>query len=151
MKIIYHCYGGTHSSVMAASIHLGILDSRKRPSKKELLACPYFDEVDGKDSGRINFVGRDENNNEIYVMGCKGAGKIIDTFVEDLTRIMGNDAYDIVMADTKPCLNIVMKFGGFLSRRLSLLGIGRVFLYFGSRIAFEKIRTLVEQVKEGQG
>jgi hypothetical protein len=151
MKIIYHCYGGTHSSVMAASLHLGILDSEKSPSKEELLACPYFDEVKSKDSGKINFVGRDENNNEVYVMGCKGAGKIIETFAEDLMRIMGNNHEELVMADTKPCLNILMKLGGLLSRRLYLLGIGRFFLYLGSKIAFKKIRSLVEEVKRGQG
>ncbi|HBC94637.1 MAG TPA: hypothetical protein DCZ10_17500, partial [Pelotomaculum sp.] len=25
MKVIYHCHGGTHSSVTAAAIHLGML------------------------------------------------------------------------------------------------------------------------------
>lgn len=134
--------------MMAASLHLGILDSKKSPSKKELLACPYFDEIDGKDSGKIFFMGRDENNNEVFVMGCKGAGKIIETFVKYFTRIMGHNSDDIIMADTKPCLNILMMFGGFLSRRLYLVGIGRIFLFFGSRIAFNKIRTLVGLVKE---
>jgi len=150
MKIIYHCYGGTHSSVMAASLHLGILDCSRSPSKEELLACPYFDEVNSKDSGKINFVGKDDNNNEVYVMGCKSAGNIIETFAENYNRIMGYNSDDIVMADAKPCLNILMKLGGFLSRRLNLLGMGRYLLFLGSRKAFIKIQTLVSLVKEKQ-
>jgi hypothetical protein len=31
MKIIYHCYGGTHSSVIAAAIHLGLLPEDRVP------------------------------------------------------------------------------------------------------------------------
>ena len=53
MIIIYHCYGGTHSSVMAASLHLGLLPQDKKPTGKELLALPYFDQQSGADFGKI--------------------------------------------------------------------------------------------------
>ena len=45
MIIIYRCYGGTHSSVMAASIHLELLPGDRKPAGKELLALPYFDRI----------------------------------------------------------------------------------------------------------
>ena len=43
MKIIYHCYGGSHSSVIAAALHLGLLAKDRIPNETELMAIPYFD------------------------------------------------------------------------------------------------------------
>jgi xylulokinase len=42
MKIIYHCYGGSHSSVLAAAIHTGRLNPERLPTGEELMALPYF-------------------------------------------------------------------------------------------------------------
>ena len=57
MIIIYRCYGGTHSSVMAASIHLELLPGDRKPAGKELLALPYFDRQNGADFGKIFYMG----------------------------------------------------------------------------------------------
>ncbi|MGB3963216.1 MAG: DUF3189 family protein, partial [Tepidanaerobacteraceae bacterium] len=35
MKIFYCCYGSAHSSVVAASIHLGLLPSDRVPTSRE--------------------------------------------------------------------------------------------------------------------
>ncbi|HWJ02080.1 MAG TPA: DUF3189 family protein, partial [Verrucomicrobiae bacterium] len=43
MKIIYNCYGGSHSSVTAAAIHLGLVDCGKVPCARELWKLPYYD------------------------------------------------------------------------------------------------------------
>jgi len=37
MKIIYHCFGGSHSSVLAAALHLGIIDKNKVPGMSEVV------------------------------------------------------------------------------------------------------------------
>ena len=57
MKIIYNCYGGAHSSVTAAAIHLQMLPETRKPSAAELLNLPYYDAQVGKDHGRIRFLG----------------------------------------------------------------------------------------------
>ncbi|HCX78095.1 MAG TPA: hypothetical protein DG577_01645, partial [Firmicutes bacterium] len=41
--MIYHCYGGAHSSVTAAAVHVGLLARDKTPSRLELVSLPYFD------------------------------------------------------------------------------------------------------------
>ncbi|HEX3010797.1 MAG TPA: DUF3189 family protein, partial [Syntrophomonadaceae bacterium] len=38
MKIIYHCFGGSHSSVTAAAIHLGLIEKHRPPSMEELMS-----------------------------------------------------------------------------------------------------------------
>jgi hypothetical protein len=41
MKIIYCCYGGSHSSVTAAAIHLDMLPLTRKPTSAELLSIPF--------------------------------------------------------------------------------------------------------------
>jgi hypothetical protein len=151
MKIIYHCYGGTHSSVMAASLHLGLLKKNRLPSSRELLSCPYFDRLTNKDSGKIFFMGKDKHGHEVYVMGCKNAGLLVETAIKEFCQIMNMNGEKVTLACTVSCLNILMKIGGFLSRGLNLVTIGRFFLFPGSRLAFNKIKKVVEMVKnEGE-
>ena len=147
-KIIYHCFGGTHSSVLAAAVHLNILQKGRLPSNRDILNCPYFDRINKNSSGKMFFVGVDEMGHEIFTMGCRGAGSIVETAVKDVLYSMGIDDKDIIMMDTKPSLNFLMKMGGFLSRRLNLITTGRLLLFSGSRISFNRIVGLVEKVKK---
>ena len=75
LKIIYHCYGGSHSSVIAAALHLKWIDKDRLPSEEEMMAIPYYDKTDNGDFGSILFIGIDESGNEIYVLGKKGMRK----------------------------------------------------------------------------
>ncbi|HHW14645.1 MAG TPA: DUF3189 family protein, partial [Firmicutes bacterium] len=36
MKVVFHCYGGTHASPVAAALYLGRLAEGRRPSWREL-------------------------------------------------------------------------------------------------------------------
>lgn len=147
MIIIYHCYGGTHSSVMAASLHLGLLPQDKKPTGKELLALPYFDQQSGADFGKIFYMGKDERGHEIFIMGCKNAGYIVERALINFCRIKGINPNDILIVDTVPCLNILMRAGGFISRGLHLVTLGRLFLIPGCRSAFKKIVKFVTRIK----
>lgn len=151
MKIIYHCYGGTHSSVMAASLHLGLLAKNRLPSAKELLSCPYFDRLTSKDSGKIFLMGKDNWGREVYVMGCKNAGLLVETALKEFCQIMQINNGQVILVSTAPCLNILMKIGGYLSRRLNLITIGRLFLFPGAWLAFKQIKQIVEMIiNEGE-
>ncbi|NLJ55968.1 MAG: DUF3189 family protein [Firmicutes bacterium] len=148
MKIIYHCYGGTHSSVIAAALHLGLLKRNRLPSAGELLACPNFDQRTNRDYGKIFYMGNDKLGYEVYVMGCKNSGTVVETALREFCKIMDVNDRRVTLACTVSSLNILLKFGGFLSRRLNLVTIGRLFLFPGSRLAFYKIRKIVEAVED---
>lgn len=147
MIIIYRCYGGTHSSVMAASIHLELLPGDRKPAGKELLALPYFDRQNGADFGKIFYMGKDTKGHKIFIMGCKNAGYIVEQALINFCMIKGIDPDEVMFVDTVPCLNILMKVGGFISRGLHLVTLGRLFLIPGCRIAFNKIEKVVSRVK----
>jgi len=143
LKIIYHCFGGSHSSVLAAALHLGLISKDKLPTASELLALPYFDKTTNEDFGSIRLVGVDEYDNQIYVLGKKSMGNRYARMLEGVAEILG--ARDQLLAvNCMSRVNWFMKLGGFTSRRLGAATLGRPVLEKGTVDAFFKLVNLVE-------
>lgn len=147
MIIVYQCYGGTHSSVSAAYIHLNLLSSN--PQGEDLLAMPLFDRLTTADFGRLFYHGEDEWGNKIYSMGRGKDAKVINNYTESLRKFHLID--DIAFIDTLPYVNIKMRLGGFFSRYLGLTVIGRPLCVAGTLEILPLIRDLVEKVKDKYG
>ena len=148
MKVIYHCYGGAHSSVIAAAIHLNQMNPEEKPSPHDLLKCAYFDEVPQEKLGVIHFLGEDEEGHQIYNMGCGASGAIVERALPDILKIYGESAHDLYMVDTLKCVNSLMRLGGYISRRLKLVPLGRPLVLKGSIMAYPRLAGLVARVKE---
>lgn len=147
MKIIYNCYGGAHSSVTAAALHLRLLSDTGCPSSAELLNLPYFDGQIRKDHGRLRFVGFDYWGNEVYIASKKNLGKFYGRIMKHLLLLGGEKPENFVFIDTMPYVNIWMVIGGFLSRRLGLTRIGRPIVIYGTKKAYWKFVHLIHLVK----
>lgn len=143
MKIIYHCYGGSHSSVIAAALHLGWLSKNQVPSFQEMLSLPYFDKTTNNDFGTIRYMGVDEYGNEVYVLGKKGMGDRCTQILNGVAHLLGKEQ-DILAVNCMNRVNWLMKLGGFASRRMGLVGMGRPVLNIGTRKAFMNLVNLVE-------
>ena len=90
-------------------------------------------------------MGQDEKGHEIFIMGCKNAGYIVERALINFCKIKVNPD-EIMIVDTVPCLNILMRVGGFISGACTWkLWAG--FLIPGCRIAFNKIVKVVNRVK----
>ncbi len=146
MKIIYHCFGGTHSSVTAASAHLGRLSRERSPSPRELLSLPFFDTREGNDHGDITLLGVDSMRNEVYFVGQRGKPYLLENIVNGLAQSFNipPDSYRLVNVMHK--VNISMKIGGFLSRRFRWLKTGRPLVTLGTVWAYPEIIKLVRNV-----
>jgi hypothetical protein len=147
LKIVYHCYGGTHSSVLAAAVHTRRLVPDRVPSPDELLALPLYDKQDGKDYGRIAAYGRDEAGNEIFVLGRRSyvqAPEMVFCGLRSAFKV----AEPVKLVDTATTLNWQMKVGGYLSRGLGLKAIGRLIVTWGSHLAYPRVVSLVETIRK---
>ncbi len=151
MKIIYHCYGGTHSSVTAAAVHLGILPLDRLPRPAELLAIPYFDAMDSVDHGRINFLGLDEYGNEVCFAGQRGSPGILENIIHGLAGQFSISPGSYKLVNVMYKVNISMKIGGVMSRRLRWVRLGRPLVVWGTVRAYAKITNLVRAVKAQVG
>ncbi|ABY94657.1 MULTISPECIES: DUF3189 family protein [Thermoanaerobacter] len=148
MHIIYHCYGGTHTSVIAAYIHTGKLSMDKIPSREEIENIPLFDKLNGQnDPGHIVPIGTDEYGNNIYSMGVKNAKKLIEPALKDLYYHIFNTNEGLLLIDTTAATNWIMKIGGFTSIALKFPVIGRPLVIYGTQKAYKKIVQIVKNVK----
>lgn len=147
MKIIYHCYGGAHSSVTAAAVHLAWLPTDRLPEKEELQKIPYFDQQKDKDHGYIRFMGTDEYNNEIYVLGRRNCAKVFENMARELVTVFDQAKEDYLFFNVMPYVNWKMVLGGYTSRRLGITCIGRPIISAGVIASYWKIVSFVQRVK----
>ena len=148
MKIIYHCYGGTHTSILAASIHVGKLNKEILPDDKEINELKYFDDVSPKDYGKLHFIGVDKFGNEIYSCCMKKSASIVKKALKDILKIYNLQPEEIYFVSTLGLVTFSIRIGGFLSRHLGLIRLGRPMVIYGSRSNFYNIVNFVDQVKE---
>lgn len=144
MKIIYHCFGGSHSSVTAAAIHLGMLDKHKTPSGEELISLPYYDKTNNQDFGSIRFMGEDKQGNQVYVLGKKSLGDRYSNILLGIADILGAKE-ELMVINCMAEINWIMKIGGFTSRRLRLTWIGRPLVSQGTIWSYNSLTRLVEK------
>ncbi|NLB88174.1 MAG: DUF3189 family protein [Syntrophomonadaceae bacterium] len=144
MKYIYFDFGGSHSSVLAANIHVGNLNKGQLPSDAELMNLPLFDKNSPDDFGKMHLIGKDEAGNEVYVLGTRHSN--FEPTIRGLATLAGV-SQDFVFTHTMPYVNIILRIGGFLSRGLSWPVLGRPLVFRGARIAYPSLVKLVERTK----
>lgn len=146
--IFYQCYGSTHSSVVSAAIHLGLLPSTRRPRAKELLALPLFDQVPNDQVGHPFFLGRDEAGRQIYAIGLDGQPFLLKRLVADFLKLHGLDPEVYRFYDALSQAGFLVRLGGFLSRRLGLVTLGRPLTILGIQMNYPRFVQLVKRVKK---
>ncbi|MGE5552621.1 MAG: DUF3189 family protein [Betaproteobacteria bacterium] len=148
MKIVFHCYGGTHASPVTAALYLRLLDETRRPAVRDLLRLELFDQVEPRDFGRLIPVGQDEAGNQVYILGCSRYPQIILRALRGLIKLLGGSPDDFFLVDVSPEINIVMRIGGYLSRTLKLQTLGRPLVGLGTLLAFPKLVQLARDTRQ---
>jgi len=151
MKIIYHCYGGAHSSVTAASIHVGLLPVEHVPGMRAFWEIPFYDRQENDEHGHIFFMGLDEAGNEICFSACRGRPQVFQNVFKGLAGILGIPQGEYLLVDVMKNVNWTMKLGGYLSRRCGYTKIGRPIVTLGTQAAYAQVINLVRKVKKTTG
>lgn len=147
MRIVYHCFGGSHSSVTAASVHLGLLPVDRIPTFDEFMSLPYYEKQEKKDHGHFRFMGNDEFGNEIYIIGRQNQARAFRQALAGIAKIFGITEKDLHFVDTMPYVNWKMMLGGFLSRKWKWISIGRPIVIKGTQASYLDLVNLVNSVK----
>ena len=150
MVIIYNCYGGTHSSILASAIHLKMLPIDRIPTKQEILGIEYFNRLTYSDMGRLIFHGVDDEGNRIYTVG-RGTSRALVPAMRNLAITLCKDNNvdaHFLFINCSPTVPPLMTIGGFFSRGLHLDFIGVPFLTKGAQQTYNNIIKLVEKSKE---
>ena len=112
MKIVYSCYGGAHSSQVAAAIHLGLLPVDRIPRPDEILALPRFDRVTDEERGIVEYAGKDEEGHEVYVMGRGPGLQVVERAFRSGFWVGGGEPDQLLFVNTLTTVNLAMRVGG---------------------------------------
>ncbi len=148
MNIVYYCYGGAHSSVLAAGIHLGLLPLDKVPDAADIESLPRYDKAKPSEIGNIYYMGKDEYNNCVYTIGMGSHRELIKQAVISLLEVSGANTSDLLLISSLDNINLKTRIGGFSSRRLGLVGFGRPLTIKGLQEKYRCFCDLVKGVKE---
>ncbi|RQD73213.1 MAG: DUF3189 family protein [Candidatus Syntrophonatronum acetioxidans] len=147
MVLIYHCFGSAHSSVVASAIHLGMLPLDRVPRKEEIVTLPHYDQTTRGELGNPFYVGRDEYNWEVYILGLANQKELAKRAIWSLLKIYNVPFNYLFMVDSLNSINNLTRLGGFLSRRLGLVNMGRPLTIKGIQKGYLPYVKLVDQVK----
>lgn len=145
MKIIYSCYWGSYLAVVAASLHLGLINDRDL-SREKILNLPLFGKLKKEDFGEMIFMGSDNRARKVYVLGAKRSGRIIERALNGFAQIYGLGKKTVEFIDLMAYNNFYVSFGLFLIHKLGLRGIGMIILFRGIKKSFGRIKKLVSKV-----
>ncbi|SHJ91553.1 Protein of unknown function [Anaerobranca californiensis DSM 14826] len=145
MKIFYYCYGGAHSSVIAAALHLEKISYPL--NYQEILDFPYFDGNNPKGKGLPIFLGKDIKGNEIYFVGYGKNKEMIVKLLKSFLKIHGIKDEEYLFVNALERIDWRVKLGGFLSKALNFKKIGSRFTALGIVLSGPQIKKTVEKVK----
>lgn len=144
MLIFYCCYGRAHSSVVAAALHLEQLSVYTPTAISKL---QYFDQATAQDMGIPKLVGIDTAGNLVFVLGRGPATILVENTLKSVLLAGGVEEKHILFIDLQPHLNFCTRLGGFLSRRLGFVFLGRQLAAYGIWCALGRIEDCVYQAK----
>lgn len=147
MKIVYDDYGGAHSTPVAAALHLGRMRADRCPTNAELMALPLFDRVTRAGQGYLISMGTDAEGHEVYILGRGPSGIIVERALVSGSTLAGGLPACTMFVETLSCVNLWMRVGGFLSRALGWVSLGRPLVLYGTRTAFPSLVKLVALTK----
>ena len=70
----------------------------------------------------------------------------METFLSNAAELVGLSGR-LIFVDTLHCVTFKMRLGGYISRRLGLIKIGRPLVASGTRAAFPRLVELVGRIK----
>lgn len=147
MKVFYYCYGSAHSSVISAAIHTGMVGIDKIPTPDEIIHLPHYDKTENPEIGIPFFYGYDEMDNEVYILGMGANKPLVLNSLHSFLKDCGVSGASYLFVNTLTNVGMKTRIGGFLSRGLGIVSIGRPLTVRGILDAYFEFVKLVMTTK----
>jgi len=140
--VIYSCYGGNHTSPLAAGLHLGLIPRGRPLTLAALRRLPPFDRQTNRDLGRLVPWGPGPFGHQVATVGHGGQPALVRTAIlSALGAGMPAPPGPVLWVDLYDLLTPLLRVGGLLSRRLGWVGPGQALIVR----ALEGIRPRLER------
>jgi hypothetical protein len=150
-NLIYFCYGGSHSSITAANIHLGRLPAGRRAGFRQILRQPHFDKAEKEELGLIRHMGDDEAGNAVHVVGLAGGKAVVSRALTDVLALCGVPVADFRFEPTLQNAGVILRLGGYASRGLGWVAVGRPVCVLGVWLKYPLYAAHVSEVRRNLG
>lgn len=148
MNVIYTCYWGGYLAAVAASLHLGIIKSRKEIVWHKILQIPGFGEECPEKLGNLRLVGHDEQGRKVYIMASKKASPIIKRALFGIADIFGLGRNSIKYVELSTISNFFTSLGVLLMRKSRFIKLGAWIFCLGIFNNYEKLEMIIRKVKD---
>ncbi len=118
------------------------------PSKHDFLGISFYDTLEKCDRGKIILRGIDERNHRIYTLSRQFSPHLVIPAIQDMWKVLEQKDEELMIVNTLPAVNTLMKIGGFSSRRLKWVSFGRPIVIKGTQSTYMNIVKIVQQTKE---
>lgn len=145
--VVYHCFGGVHTSVTAAAIHVGRLPRDRLPGAEELLRVRPFDSHTAR-IGEVHSFARDSRGVAVKGVGLAGGGRELLPVFRQVLEAMGYRDDEIVLCNALSGAGFAVRVGGFLSCRLGVISLGRPLVIRGVLGGYSRLLEGVKRVEE---
>lgn len=119
----------------------------RRPDPEEIRRVPNFDKLKNSEIGTPIYIGPDEDGNQVYIIGLASGKKIMAGALRDFLLACGVAEEKVYFADALPGANVLTRIGGFLSRQVGLVRVGRPLCALGVWQEYSQFVQLVRRVK----
>lgn len=145
LDIIYSCYWGGYLAVVAASLHLGLINDNEFTLEK-VLGLPFFGKIDKDNLGQLKYLGSDEKASRVFVLGNRKSGDIIERALNGTAEIYEINK-KIILVNLVKCHNIYLTIGCFFRQKLKSK-LALFLIYKGVKMELYNIKQEVDKVKE---
>ncbi|MGB9868156.1 MAG: DUF3189 family protein [Bacillota bacterium] len=145
--VFFCCYGGSHTSVIQACLHLGLLPLDPRPSYKQLIHLPHFDKVVKSEIGTPMFMGYDSWGRAVYTLGLGRGRKHLNELLGGLLGEIGVNPDQAKFFDCLSTASFLTRVGGFVSRGLGLTFLGRPLVVYSVMAGWPRFCELHRKIR----
>ncbi|MDN5293302.1 MAG: hypothetical protein PWQ31_607 [Eubacteriales bacterium] len=147
MKIIYCCYSGVHTSLIAAALHSGEL-SDATLSWSALASLPFFNRPGPELLGCPLFVGKSSEGHEVYSLGLGFDRELMQRAMESFLKVWRISEREVFVVDATRVVNHLTRAGTFLTTVCGWQLPGGLLFWAGLRQSWPALARLVAETRE---
>ena len=118
----------------------------RRPAVAEFhRLIPYYDRITRGEHGKIIKIGTDKLGHEVCIMGRRNAVEPVIAAIKEFSRLSGIEPEQYLFVDVVQLHNLFMVAGGFSSRAMGWVNVGRPLVSFGTRLSFHVLARIVQK------
>ncbi len=146
LRVLYGCYTGVHTSLLAAGFHLGWFDSQTsfRECRKRM---DKYGSLTYKEIAKPIFWGLDEQGYEVYTIGLAKERQVFIHAVNTLFGLYNYSFRDYHLVDTSDCGGRLAAVGSEVSNFRLLRPWGEALIEQSLARNLESIAKLVQDTK----